>query len=121
MEEQAGQEEVQTGTIQPGQLVPKCVLLGGRCDAEQPENGDTGRGDRTGHRVKPQQVSAVHREARHQHRRYDGRHEHRGGDDGVSGRHGSDFMVPHDEDCPYLQRQAKTTDKIQINYLKMLI
>lgn len=50
-------------------LVAQCVLLGGRCDAEQPEDGDTDRGDRCGHRVEPQQVGAVHREARHQHRR----------------------------------------------------
>lgn len=71
------------------------MLLGGRRDAEQPEGGDADRGDRTGHRVEPRQVCAVHREAAHERRRDDGRHEHRGGDDGVSGRHGSDFMVPH--------------------------
>lgn len=50
-------------------LVSQCVLLGGRCDAEQPEDCDADYSDRTGRRVEPQQVRAVHREAGHEHRR----------------------------------------------------
>lgn len=88
-------------------LISQCVLLGGRCDAKQPEDGDTDGGHRTRHRVQPQQVSAVYREARHEHRRYHSRHEHRGGDDGVSGRHCSDFMVPHYANRPYLQQNKR--------------
>ena len=76
-------------------LVSQRVPLGGRGDTEQPEDGDIDRGHRSGHRVDPEQVGPVHREAPHQHRGQHGGHEHRGGDDGVSGRHGSDFMVPH--------------------------
>lgn len=83
------------------------MLLRWLCDAQQPEDRHGDRRDGPGHRVEPEQVSAVDREARHQKHRYDGRHEHRGGDDGVSGHHGSDFTVPHGEEKLSLQPRAK--------------
>lgn len=94
------------------------MLLGGRCDAEQPEDRDTDRSDRSRHRVDPKQVGAVHREALNEHRGQDGRHEHRGGDNGVSGRHSSDFMVPHGGYVNYLYRHC---DQIQLQFVKMVI
>lgn len=102
-------------------LVAQRVLLGWMRDAQQPEDRDTDRRDRGGHRVEPEQVSAVDREARYHDHGCDGRHEHRGGDDGVSGHHGSDFTVPHDDENPSLQPMAKKTPGFETDSLLMLI
>lgn len=45
-------------------LISQRVFLGGVRDAKQPEDRDTDHRDRSRHRVEPQQVSAVNREAR---------------------------------------------------------
>lgn len=84
-------------------LVPHCVLLSGRCDPQEPEDGGADPSDRCRHGVNPQQVSPVDREARDETCRQHRGHEHRGCDDGVSGPHGPDLMVPHDGDGIYLQ------------------